>query len=459
MTKEQTTLEQFWAGIAQQYLSWSKPWTSVLEGSFAQGKVRWFSGGNWQELRQQVTAKCPPEAMDAEDPLFILYTSGSTGKPKGLVHTTGGYLTQVAYSHDHIFKCGPQDVFWCTADIGWITGHSYVVYGPLANGVTSLIFGGVPTWPTPARNWELIDKYQVSVFYTAPTALRALKRAGDQWLTTSTRQSLRLLGTVGEPINPEVWEWYQQQVGSGRSPIVDTWWQTETGAVMICPQAPFNNIKPGAACKPLPGIYPVLLDEQGKEIQGTGEGFLALKQPWPSMARTIANDHKRYCQSYLVGDYYLSGDGARRDKDGDYWITGRIDDVLNVSGHRLGTAEIESALVAHPQIAEAAVVGIAHEVKGQGIHAFVSLKEDCQPSIELKEALLTQVKLTIGSIAKPDVIEWVADLPKTRSGKIMRRLLRQIAANRAISLADLGDLSTLANPQVIAELLKEPKLI
>lgn len=409
----------------------------------------------WHELKHTVSNFCPAESMDAEDPLFILYTSGSTGKPKGVVHTTGGYLVQVAYSHQHIFNCKDNDIFWCTADIGWITGHSYVVYGPLCNGITTLMFAGVPTWPSPARCWEIIDKYRVNVFYTAPTAIRALKREGDKWLTTTSRKSLRLLGTVGEPINPEVWQWYQQTVGLNQTPIVDTWWQTETGSIMICPQGDLQTAKPGAASQPLPGIYPVLLDEDDKEIEGAGEGLLAIKYPWPSMARTIAGDHARYCQTYLRNGYYLTGDGARRDSDGDYWITGRLDDVLNVAGHRLGTAEIESALVTHPLVAEAAVVGIDHEIKGQAIYAFVSLKEGQNPSPQLQEQLLNTVKTTIGAIAKPDVIEWVFDLPKTRSGKIMRRILRQIANKKISTLAELGDLSTLANPQTVTDLMKQ----
>lgn len=409
----------------------------------------------WHELKQHVDAHCPPEPMDAEDPFFILYTSGSTGQPKGVVHTTGGYLLQAAYSHDHIFKCSDKELFWCTADVGWITGHSYVVYGPLCNGVTTLMFAGLPTWPNPARCWEIIDKHRVNVFYTAPTAIRALKRAGCEWLKTSTRQSLRLLGTVGEPINPEVWQWYHQEVGLGQRPIIDTWWQTETGSTMICPQK--TPAKPGAASQPLPGIYPVLLDEEGQEIQGTGEGLLAIKHPWPSIARTIAGDHERYRKTYLSNGYYISGDGARRDQDGDYWITGRLDDVLNVSGHRLGTAEIESALVAHPHIAEAAVVGIPHELKGQGIHAFISLKQGIEPSPALEKELQETVKTNIGAIAKPDVIQWVNDLPKTRSGKIMRRILRQIAGKKVITLSELGDLSTLSNPQIVEELMEEMK--
>lgn len=407
----------------------------------------------WHELKTQASAQCPPEPMEAEDPFFILYTSGSTGKPKGLVHTTGGYLTQVAYSHQHIFNCHDNEVFWCTADVGWITGHSYVVYGPLCNGVTSLIFAGVPTWPTPARCWEIVDKHRVTVFYTAPTAIRALKRAGDQWLETTKRDSLRLLGTVGEPINPEVWQWYREKVGYDRIPVVDTWWQTETGAIMICPQHDLMQAKPGAASQPLPGIFPTLLDEHYKEITEAGEGSLAIKYPWPSIARTIAGDHERYRETYFKHGYYITGDGARRDKDGDYWITGRIDDVLNVSGHRLGTAEIESALVTHPKVAEAAVVGIPHEIKGQGIHAFISLQHGEKPSEALYQELVETIKTDIGAIAKPDAITWVNDLPKTRSGKIMRRILRQIASKKVGDLSELGDLSTLANPQVVKELI------
>ncbi|KTD62230.1 acetate--CoA ligase [Legionella spiritensis] len=407
----------------------------------------------WHQLKQEAGTDCEPEIMDAEDPLFILYTSGSTGQPKGLLHTTGGYIVQVAFSHRHIFNCTSKEVFWCTADVGWITGHSYVVYGPLCNGITTLMHAGVPNWPDPSRCWKIIDKHQVSVFYTAPTAIRALKRAGDEWLTTTDRQSLRLLGTVGEPINPEVWNWYKKEAGKDRCPIVDTWWQTETGAIMICPQT-FDREKPGAACQPLPGIYPVLLDESGQEIMGPDHGILAIKYPWPAMARTIAGDHARYRQNYLAHGYYITGDGARRDEEGDYWITGRIDDVLNVSGHRLGTAEIESAIVAHPHVAEAAVIGVPHPVKGQGIHVFVSLKHGFQPDRQLHDELLTQVKNTIGAIAKPDVIQWVTDLPKTRSGKIMRRILRKIAGENVSDMAELGDLSTLANPQAVDELIK-----
>jgi len=406
----------------------------------------------WHELKNTVDADCAPEIMDADDPLFILYTSGSTGQPKGVVHTTGGYLVQVAYSHQHIFHCKPGDVFWCTADIGWVTGHSYLIYGPLCNGVTTLMYAGIPTWPQPDRSWKIIDKYKVNVFYTAPTAIRALKRAGDQWLEGSSRQSLRLLGTVGEPINPDVWEWYYQEVGQGRIPVVDTWWQTETGAIMLSPQG--FTTKGGAACQPLPGIFPVLLDDDGNEIEGAGNGALAIKHPWPSIARTIAGDNSRYLKTYFANGYYITGDGARRDEGGDYWISGRIDDVLNVSGHRLGTAEIESALVAHPHVAEAAVVGIPHELKGQGIHAFISLKMGHQNNEQLHEELRALVKSTISAIATPDVVQIVNDLPKTRSGKIMRRILRQIAGRDSSLPLELGDLSTLSNPHSVEELLQ-----
>lgn len=409
----------------------------------------------WHELRNQVSDECAPEPMDAEAPLFILYTSGSTGQPKGVVHTTGGYLVQVAYTHQLIFDCQEDEVFWCTADIGWVTGHSYVVYGALCNGITTLIYEGIPTWPDASRNWQIIDKHQVNVFYTAPTAIRALMRAGESWLASSTRNSLRLLGSVGEPINPEAWQWYYEKVGQSKCPIVDTWWQTETGAIMISARPHESVKKPGSARQPIPGVVPVLLNEHNEELIGSGEGFLAIKYPWPSMARTIAGDHARYLQTYLHHGYYITGDGAKRDEDGDYWITGRVDDVINVSGHRLGTAEIESALISHIAIAEAAVVGIPHDLKGQGIYAYVITREDISITEQLKIDLFEQVKKEISPIAKPDFIHFTNELPKTRSGKIMRRILRKIACKEIQSIEELGDLSTLANPEIIELLIKE----
>lgn len=409
----------------------------------------------WHELKPKVSTQCAPEPMDAEDPLFILYTSGSTGQPKGIVHTTGGYLVQVAYTHQLVFACQKNEIFWCTADIGWITGHSYGVYGPLCNGITTLIFAGIPTWPDPSRNWQIIDKHQVNVFYTAPTAIRSLMRAGDEWLASSSRSSLRLLGSVGEPINPKTWYWYHQNVGQHRCPIVDTWWQTETGAIMLSPRANNPISKPGAAGQPIPGIIPVLLDKKGQELTGAGEGFLAIKYPWPSMARTIAGDHRRYCTTYLHQGHYITGDGAKRDADDDYWITGRVDDVINVSGHRLGTAEIESALVSHPSVAEAAVVGIPHDIKGQSIYAYVLLKHQVAANPELEKELIQHVAQKISAIAKPDTIRFVDDLPKTRSGKIMRRILRKIAGKEIQHLDELGDISTLANPQIVHKLWQE----
>lgn len=408
----------------------------------------------WHEAREHVSADCEAQPMDAEDPLFILYTSGSTGKPKGLVHTTGGYLVQAAFSHDHLFQCQQDDVFWCTADIGWITGHTYVIYGALCNGVTTLMFSGVPNWPTPARCFEIIDAHHVSVFYTAPTAIRALKRAGDQWLDSSHRDSLRLLGSVGEPINPEVWEWYKKAVGKNRCPIIDTWWQTETGAAMLAPPSITHREKPGAACQPLPGIYPVLLDEQFNEVEGEGSGALAIRHPWPAIARTVLGSHARYKASYFKNGYYLTGDGSHRDKEGDYWITGRLDDVLNVSGHRIGSAEIENVVVQHPKVAEAAAIGLPHDIKGEAIALFVSLKPGQTLDDTLVTALQALIVKSIGKIAKPDTIQAVSDLPKTRSGKIMRRILRKIASHEAQTIEELGDLSTLANPEIVEKLLK-----
>jgi len=406
----------------------------------------------YEEISKNVSNECTPELMDAEDPLFILYTSGSTGKPKGVLHTTGGYLLQAAMSHKLVFDYKDNEVYWCTADVGWVTGHSYIVYGPLANGATSVIFEGIPTHPSPSRFWEVIDKHKVNIFYTAPTALRALMAQGDDFVESSSRESLRILGTVGEPINPEAWEWYFKVVGNSSCPIVDTWWQTETGAMMITPVAGFTAMKPGSATKPFLGIEPALLDENGEEIVGEGSGNLVIKSSWPSQIRTVYGDHQRCVDTYysMYPGYYTTGDGARRDADGYYWITGRVDDVLNVSGHRLGTAEVESALVLHQQVAEAAVVGYEHEIKGQGIYCYVTLMSDVAPNEELKSDLIQLVAKEIGPIAKPDIIQWAPGLPKTRSGKIMRRILRKIATNE---IDNLGDTTTLADPSVVKELI------
>ena len=406
----------------------------------------------YEEISENVPNDCTPELMDAEDPLFILYTSGSTGKPKGVLHTTGGYLLQAAMSYKLVFDYKENEVYWCTADVGWVTGHSYIVYGPLANGATSVIFEGIPTHPSPSRFWEVIDKHKVNIFYTAPTALRALMAQGDDFVESSSRESLRILGTVGEPINPEAWEWYFKVVGNSSCPIVDTWWQTETGAMMITPVAGFTAMKPGSATKPFLGIEPALLDENGEEIVGEGSGNLVIKSSWPSQIRTVYGDHQRCVDTYysMYPGYYTTGDGARRDADGYYWITGRVDDVLNVSGHRLGTAEVESALVLHQQVAEAAVVGYEHEIKGQGIYCYVTLMSDVAPNEELKSDLIQLVAKEIGPIAKPDIIQWAPGLPKTRSGKIMRRILRKIATNE---IDNLGDTTTLADPSVVKELI------
>lgn len=395
---------------------------------------------------------CEPEIMDAEDPLFILYTSGSTGKPKGVLHTTGGYLLQTALSHKYVFDHREGDVYWCTADVGWVTGHSYIVYGPLANGATTLVFEGVPTYPDPSRFWQVIDKHKVNSFYTAPTAIRALIGQGDEYVTRTSRASLRILGSVGEPINPEAWEWYHRVVGDSRCPIVDTWWQTETGAHMLTPLPGAFDLKPGSATLPFFGVQPVLLNDEGREIEGVGSGNLAIKAPWPAQLRTVYGDHQRCIETYysIYPGYYFTGDGARRDADGYYWITGRVDDVLNVSGHRMGTAEVESALVLHPQVAEAAVVGYPHDIKGQGIYAYVTLITGKVASEDLKQELLQLCVQEIGAIAKPDIIQWAPELPKTRSGKIMRRILRKIAANE---LDTLGDTSTLADPAVVEDLI------
>ena len=407
---------------------------------------------DYQEIIDSVPPECEAEPMDSEDPLFILYTSGSTGKPKGVLHTTGGYLLQASISHKLVFDYKDDEIYWCTADVGWVTGHSYIVYGPLANAATTLMFEGIPTYPNASRFWEVIDKHKVNIFYTAPTALRALMAQGDEYVKSSSRDSLRVLGTVGEPINPEAWEWYYKVVGDSKCPIVDTWWQTETGAMMITPLAGSTPLKPGSATKPFLGIEPALLDENGKEIEGEGSGNLVIKSTWPSQIRSVYGDHQRCIETYysMYPGYYTTGDGARRDKDGYYWITGRVDDVLNVSGHRLGTAEVESALVLHETVAEAAVVGYEHEIKGQGIYCYVTLMLGEDPSEDLKNDLIQLVAKEIGAIAKPDIIQWAPGLPKTRSGKIMRRILRKIASNE---VNDLGDTTTLADPSVVEELI------
>ena len=417
-------------------------------------EVNWVDNRDvdYHEITARMDFNCEPEPMDAEDPLFILYTSGSTGKPKGVMHTTGGYLLQAAMSHKLVFDYKEKEIYWCTADVGWVTGHSYIVYGPLANGATTLMFEGIPTYPNASRFWDVIDKHKVNIFYTAPTALRALMAQGDDPVKSTSRESLRILGTVGEPINPEAWEWYYRVVGDSRCPIVDTWWQTETGAIMISPLAGSTSLKPGSATKPFLGVLPALLDENGKEIEGAGSGNLVIKSSWPSQIRSVYGDHQRCIETYytMYPGYYTTGDGARRDEDGYYWITGRVDDVLNVSGHRLGTAEVESALVLHPLVAEAAVVGYEHEIKGQGIYCYVTLMTGENPNEELKASLVQLVSKEIGAIAKPDIIQWAPGLPKTRSGKIMRRILRKIAG---YEIDNLGETSTLADPSVVDELI------
>lgn len=416
---------------------------------------------NWNEkhdvwyhaVAEKVSAECPAEEMDAEDPLFILYTSGSTGKPKGVLHTTAGYLLGAALSHKYVLDYRDGDIYWCTADVGWVTGHSYIVYGPLANGATTLMFEGIPTYPDASRCWQVIDKHQVNIFYTAPTAIRALMSLGEGPVKKTSRTSLRLLGTVGEPINPEAWEWYYNVVGDARCPVVDTWWQTETGSIMIAPLPGAFTLKPGSATLPFFGVEPALVDNEGKELHGAAEGNLVIKRSWPSQIRTVYGDHQRMIDTYFstYPGTYFTGDGARRDADGYYWITGRVDDVLNVSGHRMGTAEIESALVLHPAVAEAAVVGYPHDIKGQGVYAYVTLMKGVEPSEDLRKELLATVTKEIGAIAKPDLIQWAPGLPKTRSGKIMRRILRKIAANE---LDNLGDTSTLADPSVVNDLIE-----
>ncbi len=401
----------------------------------------------------KVTADCTPEPMNAEDPLFILYTSGSTGKPKGVLHTTGGYLVWASHTHELVFDYRPGEVFWCTADVGWVTGHSYIVYGPLANGATTLIFEGVPNHPTVSRFWEVIDKHQVEIFYTAPTALRALMREGEAPVARTSRASLRLLGSVGEPINPEAWLWYHRVVGEGRCPIVDTWWQTETGACLVSPLPGATALKPGSATRPLPGVKLQLVDAEGQVLEGAVSGNLCITDSWPGQMRTVYGDHERFIATYFTTypGKYFTGDGCRRDEDGYYWITGRVDDVINVSGHRLGTAEIESALVAHHTVAEAAVVGYPHEIKGQGVYAYVTLTAEHAPSEELRKALIAWVRREIGPFAAPDAIQWAPGLPKTRSGKIMRRILRKVAEG---DVANLGDTTTLADPAVVEDLVR-----
>ncbi|MFV3386568.1 acetate--CoA ligase [Pseudomonas sp. NY15364] len=430
--------------------------STVVVVERTQGDIAWVEGRDlwYHQALKKVDADCPAEPMDSEDPLFILYTSGSTGKPKGVLHTTGGYLLGAAMTHKYVFDYHEGDIYWCTADVGWVTGHSYIVYGPLANAATTLMFEGVPNYPDASRFWQVIDKHQVNTFYTAPTALRALMREGQGPVKSTSRSSLRLLGTVGEPINPEAWEWYFHVVGDSRCPIVDTWWQTETGSILITPLPGATDLKPGSATRPFFGVQPVLLDEQGKEIDGPGSGVLAIKASWPSQIRSVYGDHQRMIDTYFkpYPGYYFTGDGARRDEDGYYWITGRVDDVINVSGHRIGTAEVESALVLHDAVAEAAVVGYPHDVKGQGIYAYVSLMNGQEPSDELKKDLLTLVGKEIGSFAKPELVQWAPGLPKTRSGKIMRRILRKIACNE---LENMGDTSTLADPSVVDSLIDQ----
>ena len=428
---------------------------SVLVVRRTGGEVEWREGRDvwWHEARAEASDDCPAPAMGAEDPLFILYTSGSTGKPKGVLHTSGGYLLYAAMTHRYVFNCRDDDIYWCTADVGWVTGHSYIVYGPLANGATTLMFEGVPTWPDASRFWRVVDKHKVSIFYTAPTAIRALMREGAAPVAATSRASLRVLGSVGEPINPEAWLWYHETVGEGRCPIVDTWWQTETGGIMIAPLPGATLLKPGSATRPFFGIRPVLVDSDGAVLEGEATGVLCIADSWPGQMRTVYGDHRRFVETYFSAfdGLYFTGDGCRRDADGYYWITGRVDDVINVSGHRMGTAEVESALVAHRDVAEAAVVGYPHDVKGQGIYAYVTLVAGAEGGEELRRELVRWVRKEIGPIASPDLIQWAPGLPKTRSGKIMRRILRKIAAGEH---GDLGDTSTLADPAVVGELVE-----
>jgi acetyl-CoA synthetase len=422
------------------------------------GEVNWHDDRDvsYDKLMNSASTKCEPEVMDAEDPLFILYTSGSTGKPKGVMHTTGGYMVYASMTHQYIFDYKPKDVYWCTADIGWVTGHSYIIYGPLSNAATTIMFEGIPNYPDSSRWWQVIDKYKVNIFYTAPTAIRALMKEGDSFVKSTSRKSLKLLGTVGEPINPEAWMWYYKVVGDSRCPIVDTWWQTETGGILISAQPGAIDLKPGSATKPFYGVKPEIIDEKGKPIKGEGEGKLCLAASWPGQMRTVYGDHQRFIDTYFsqYDGKYFTGDGARRDKDGYYWITGRVDDVIIVSGHNLGTAEIESAFVAHPKVAEAAVVGFPHDIKGNALYCYVTLKAGEQPSGDLERDLKLWVRKQIGPLATPDIIQFAPGLPKTRSGKIMRRILRKIAANQH---EDLGDTTTLADPSVVSSLVENRK--
>ena len=418
------------------------------------GDVAWVEGRDvwYHEAMSAASADCPPEEMSAEDPMFILYTSGSTGKPKGVLHTTGGYMVYASMTHQYVFDYHDGDIYWCTADVGWVTGHSYIVYGPLANGAVTLMFEGVPTWPDSSRFWQVVEKHKVNIFYTAPTAIRALMREGEAPVKSADRSSLRLLGSVGEPINPEAWMWYHEVVGDGHCPIVDTWWQTETGGILITPLPGATTTKPGSATKPFFGVDPVLVDGDNNILEGAADGNLCINRSWPGQMRTVYGDHQRFIETYFTTfpGRYFSGDGARRDEDGYFWITGRVDDVLNVSGHRMGTAEIESALVAHPQVAESAVVGYPHDIKGQGIYAYVTLIEGVEATDALVAELRQWTRKEIGPIATPDLLQWAPQLPKTRSGKIMRRILRKIAAN---DYADLGDTSTLTDPSVVSDLV------
>ncbi len=413
-----------------------------------EGRDHW-----WHDVKASAGADCPAATMNAEDPLFILYTSGSTGKPKGVLHTSGGYLVYASMTHSYVFDYHDGDIYWCTADVGWVTGHSYIVYGPLANGATTLMFEGVPNWPDASRHWQVVDKHSVNIYYTAPTAIRALMREGDQPVASTSRASLRLLGSVGEPINPEAWDWYWRVVGDSRCPIVDTWWQTETGGILITPLPGATDLKPGSATRPFFGVRPAIVDNDGRVLEGAASGNLCLLDSWPGQMRTVYGDHERFIQTYFATypGKYFTGDGARRDEDGYFWITGRVDDVLNVSGHRMGTAEVESALVAHPKVAEAAVVGAPHDIKGQGIYAYVTLNAGEEPGDELARELVQWVRKGIGPIASPDWLQWAPGLPKTRSGKIMRRILRKIAEN---DFGNLGDTSTLAEPGVVDDLIE-----